>query len=311
MSNDFDDVNIGGKDGYISLGEILRGNEEEAAALALDEELAHIGDIKLFSNKLTSARHLHTRGAISPDDWRWATHKAIKAISARHPWRLIEKNFISCLLSLGQKYAITRYAKYEKIPYNSALVTVLPNGFRALLEQFIEKEALLTSLSQREKIHAAVRQANRSSHLNAYQRTGIIQSAIHESAIDQHGENGKFQLCSKSMRQILSLSRLYYCIQELKVSSFNDLSKLDFQYNETGATDNQLPNEENSNLKKRKPHHHSLTHYYPYTLRHSLERGMQHVASNLTPPSHTIAINELALSYCGIIAMKNAAMTQK
>ena len=308
MSND-GDISLGGKDWYISLSGILEHNQIESDIHELEMDLDEVGDILLFSGKTTSARILNEKG-ISPSEWRWAIHGAETALQNYQDWNDLEAYVVKDLLNLGRRYAIARYAKWEGITYFSAMTAAFPNGFRALLDQFMGAEPLFTSVAQRQKVQSSVLTANAAIDLTAYRRVAIIQLAIHNAAIEGNGPSGHLRLDKKQMRNILSLARLCYSVNETNVQSFNKLNDLESLYENERlfAQRNSKSKFPGSTQKIRNwelRHLHALIYLYPYSIRNAICRAREHCSVQSDYPCRITAVNELALARCQILLMRN------
>jgi hypothetical protein len=308
MSNTDDlRVWVGDLDGYINIDAISRANEREA-----EEEYLHdIGEIQLLAGKVISSYNLSRRG-ITAAEWRWAIHEAERALHNLQNWGGIEALFIKDLLSLGKRYAIARYAKWERITYAAALTATFSHGFMALLDQFLNSEKIVGQAAQRSEIRATVQRAFRERDLTAYHRAGMVQSAIHQSADGAFGPKGYLRLNREGMRTILSLARLHYSVCEIGVKSLSGLQHLDHLY-ENARLEVQRGIDRRSPVLGRQiqnwelRHLHPLTYLYPFSIRHAIARGLQHHEVASDSPNRTIALNELALARCGIMLMRRKA----
>jgi hypothetical protein len=158
-----------------------------------------------------------------------------------------------------------------------------------------------------------VRIANAATDLTAYHRTAIIRSAIHKSAIDAHGLMGHLLLDSERMRNILSLTRLYYCVCEIRVQSVSELNHLEFRYEDdraavkhggAGAPSGMVRQIRNWELR----HLHPLTYLYPYSIRNAIHRAREPISTD-DETNRIAAINELAMARCQIMLMRIKANT--
>lgn len=313
MSNDSGmNIWVSDLDGYINIDAINRENAEENRILALENDLDELGEILLFSDKSISVRSLNERG-ISPQEWRWAVHESENALHDHQDWGYLEADFIKDLLNLGRRYAVARYASWEGIYYQTALTATFKHGFRALLDQFLIAEKVFEADDQRRNIHSSVRLANAETHLTAYHRTAIVQSAIHRSA-DDAAPSGHLLLDKGRMRNILSLARLHYCVDEIKGQSLSKLNKLDHMYENArllaqsgGECASPVGAQKIQNWELR--HLHPLIFLYPYSIRHSLRRAKDHFTATNIRTSRSIVVNELSLARCGILLMRKNANT--
>jgi hypothetical protein len=310
MSNDHDDslVWVSDLDDYVDIRAIPDEGMEEEEAIALNDLLDELGEFPLFSGKSISARALNDRG-ISPDKWLWAKHEAEHALHEQFDWSRIELLLVKDLLSLGRRYAVARYAKWESISYHAALTATFPHGFRALLDQFLDGQKGFESIEQRRSIHSSLQRVSSADGLTAYHRTGILQLAIHKSANDAFA-----YLCleKNAMRNILSLARLHYSVCEIGGLNLLGLRCLEQSYkNARIETMRQIDHRspigrrhiQNWTLR----HHHPLTYLYPYAIRHAIARGIADREAKFEPTNRSIAVNELALAHCGIWLMRQTA----
>ena len=317
MSNDYDtDINLGGRDSYISLSAILRSNAEEERREALERDISAIGEIPLFAGKSMSAWNLNDRG-LGPKDWRWALHKAETALGAASDWRDVEPNFVKDLISLGRRYAVLRYARWEMLSFSSALTATFPHGIRALLDQFLGANGPLATPANRLAMQSAFKEATVKADLIAYERAGLIRAAFHQIACDKLGPEGHLTFDREGMRAILSLCRLHYSASEIGVHTLRDLHKLDRLYE--NARSNVTKGSAQAYLVTGKKIHnwqmrhlHPLTFFYPYSIRNALARGIRDLEQGCASDSRSAAANELALARCAIETMRrNAKVTCK
>ncbi|XAZ21242.1 hypothetical protein LVY75_04680 (plasmid) [Sinorhizobium sp. B11] len=312
MSQSFDSDSfwVSDVDGYVSPSAIQAANEREEEERLLNEELEAIGDVKLLSLKSIGARILNARG-VSPAEWRWALHEADTALSGEHQWPDTERPFLKSLLSMGKAYAISRYSKWEDLPYSSAITATLTHGLRALLEQYLSGEGVKVNTAQRVWLASVLKEAGSKPFLVAYDRTGILRTAIHTLA-DSPGNPGAAALSRDSTRAILSLARLHYSIVEIGVGSLEELRSLEKLY-ETARS--HLPEQDTGRSQPGKGHiknwplrHlHPLTYLFPFSVRHTIDRALRHESITTDVPDRSILLNELALARCGILLMRREA----
>jgi hypothetical protein len=316
VSNYISDMKIwvGDLDGYINIDEIDRANEEAREARHLQAELDEIGGIPLLAGKGISAHVLDAKG-ITPSDWRWATHQAEHSLHDHQRWVDLERSLVKGLLSLGKPYALSRYSRWERIAYASALTATLPLGFKALLEQYLIGESIAFGPKHKEWIRSAVGMAEKTTDITAYERTGMIQSAIHQVAYDARGPSGPTNLSREGTRMILSLARLHFSMLEMNVRSLPEIQSLDNMYEAARSNVRSSADEHQlvvgrcvRNWQLR--HLHPLTHLFPYAIRHAIARGIQHHAVVSENPDRAVAVNELALAHCGILRMRQTAKTK-
>src|SRR5690606_38692112 len=135
---------------------INREHELERKELQLQAELEEIGTIRLLAGKMLSADTLNGRG-ISPAEWRWALHEADRGLHEGQGLDGASHHFVRQLISLGQQYAVGRYAKWERLSYEAALTSTLPLGFRALLDVFLRTAGLSACSGRRSVLPEALK----------------------------------------------------------------------------------------------------------------------------------------------------------
>jgi hypothetical protein len=302
---------VGDLDGFVHIFDDDDYYKEESRLQELENDLDKLGEILLFSGKATSARSLNKKG-ISPQEWRWAVHEAENALHDYQDWSNLEPRIVKDLLNLGRRYAVARYAKWESITYYSALTATFPHGFRALLDQFLMTENAIGAVEQRPQIQSSVQIANAATDLAAYHRTAIVRSAMHKSAIDAYGLTGHLHFDKDRMKNMLSLTRLHYCVRETRVQSLSELNNLDLLYEDARIAAQRsglsAPSGEAKQIKNWELRHlHPLIYLYPFSIRHALLRAKKHLDPSSEHSSRTTAVNELALARCGIMLMRTNA----
>lgn len=311
--SDLDDwINLDFSDPY---EEDRRAYEEKLRAKALEQELDQIGEIPLFVHKFISSRVLLSRG-IGPSEWRWAQHEGESALGGSSSRYEIERRYVKKLIDMGRGYAIRRYARWENLTYPSALTATLPHGIRALLYQYIDTEQSLRDPSNRMVIQDALRAAFKAERLTAYDRTGIIQQALHNCARLSNGPEGHRDLDKEKTRTILALCRLHYMAQESNCSSLEDFQRLGHLYDSARHAVNNAQTEDSGisgrriyNWKMR--HLHPLMFLFPYSIRSAIARGYNQVCEDAACFSRDRAANELALAHCGMKLMRQRSIDRR
>jgi len=299
-------------DGYIDIDAINRSHELEQKELQFQAELEEIGTIRLLAGKMVSAEALNVRG-ISPAEWRWALHEAERALHEDQGLDGAGLRFVRLLLSLGQQYAVGRYAKWERLSYDAALTSTLPLGFRALLDVFLRTAGLSACSGRGSVLPETLKTASSAQEMTAYERTGLIQSAIHEIAREAFGPSGHQKLDRESMRTILSLARLHFSAAELRaINGFDDLRDLDRLYAAArrdleGESLGAAPVGGRRIRNWRLRHLYPLPHLYPFSLRYALARALQERSENQAAPERSVLVNELALAQASLRLMRRAS----
>ncbi len=315
MSNcDSLSVWVGDLDGYINIDAINRANEREAEQERLDLEPDEIGDLPLLAGKAISARKLYRQG-ILPSEWRHALHQAEMAIGhlsdelyqhVDDGRRSPESRFVKGMLDLGRPYAIARYARWEHLDYSLALTATLPHGIRALVNQFLVAESITRTRYADVSIRAVL-DPNQARGMIAYNRTGLLQAALHRIADDFPIHPGGGSLERERMRVILSLARLHFSTLELRLMSIEELRLLLVIYDTERAAAGQDETRVTTNGRLirawRQRHVQPLLSFYPYVIRHGLRRALAHGVDGF---DRMVLVNELALAHCGIIRMRRA-----
>lgn len=312
MSNGGELVWVSDIDGYIDIDAINLEHELERKELQLQAELEEIGTIRLLAGKMLSAGSLNARG-ISPAEWRWALHEAERALHQDQGLDGTGARFVRQLVSLGQQYAVGRYAKWEQLSYEAALTSTLPLGFRALLDVFLRTAGLSACSRKGSVLPEALKAASSAPEMTAYERTGLIQSAIHEIAREAFGPSGHQQLDRESMRTLLSLTRLHFSAAELKaIDGFDDLRDLDQLYaaarRDLEGESLRAPPAGGRRIRNwRLRHLYPLPHLYPYSVRYALARALQEHSGNQAAPERAVLVNELALAEASLRLMRRAS----
>lgn len=312
MSNGGELVWVSDIDGYIDIDAINHSHELEQKELQLQAELEEIGTIRLLAGKMLSADALNARG-ISPAEWRWALHEAERALHEDQGLDGAGARFVRQLISLGQRYAVGRYAKWERLSYEAALISTLPLGFRALLDFFLRAAGLSECSGKGSILPEALKAASSTPGMTAYERTGLIQSAIHEIAREAFGPSGHQRLDRESMRTLLSLARLHFSAAELKaIGGLDDLRDLDQLY-ATARRDLEdeslrAPPVGGRRIKNwRSRHLYPLPHLFPYSVRYALARALQEPGGNQASPERSVLVNELALAQASLRLMRRVS----
>jgi hypothetical protein len=299
-------------DDFVNLDAIFAESEREAEQEALEVELDRLGDIPLFSGKSISSRLIYARG-ITPKQWKWTKHHAEASLRKAQRSTEIETAFLNAILSLGRRNAVARFARLEDLSFSTAITATFTHGIRALLYQLMAGERFLSDHSCRSSIQRSLHYAASSSDHLAYEKSGLIQRALHDLANGMGGANAAKQLDKEGMRRILALLRLHFSVNETRVRSASDLIKLTNRYEEIRKgrkkeedwTDTIITGKKIQNWKKRFLH--PLTFYYPYGTRSSLDRFILHATEAKSPLTPLVAANELCLATCGMQLMKTAA----
>lgn len=292
-------------DGYISISGLNNSHstdyEKHADQKHKNCNLWGLGDISLLgggSVRLKTSNYI----GLGPSDWSWAIHEAEKSIGVDSSEDKLEEELLKALIRTGRKYAVNRYAKWEKIPSVSALTASLPLGFKALLLQYLSGQGLLSAVESRKRIWNTLSSASSAENIVAYQRVSKIQNLIHELAIDSSEKFGAQGLNKNATREILSLARLHYSVEELRVNDFSDIAKLLSMYALARETvegnhvqGNYIPNWQKRHLRP-------LTDLYPYSIRKALLR-IAYCANSDVILQRKIAINELALVKFELLSM--------
>ena len=305
---------VGDLDSYVSLSAIEAANDLEDAAKALEHELDSIGEIKLLSSKAITARILSERG-ITPAEWRWARHEADRALMSVDQDNALERHFLKALLSIGKPYAISRYSKWENIPYASALTAALPHGMRALLEQFLLGEGIALTSSDKKWLASVLKDAQVKTGSVAYDRAGLIKAAIQKFADRNSIRVNSAPLKKDSTRVILSLARLHFSVSEIMFGSFAEVGELFKRYEISRSQALKEDSGSVSSDARRIPRwslrfRHPLTFLLPFTQRHTLARVVEH-ESKAYETDRTVLLNELALAHCGVLLMRRDARASK
>ncbi len=121
-----------------------------------------------------------------------------------------------------------RYARYEKIPTEFALVGLNDNCIKYLVGLFLKKH-LSSTFTQ--NILRECHELTKKWHLNLglatpYERTGEFQSYIHGLANSWPGDRGELSISTKLMRVILSTARLHFSYVDEKNLSISGLNKV-------------------------------------------------------------------------------------
>lgn len=302
---------VGDLDGYVNIDAISRENEREAAEHALEVDLDDLGDIALFYNKTVSSRKIHSSG-VSPKQWRWLLHRAERSLGELHTQEDIEAAFLKATMAAVRRYAVARYAKFERLSFSDAITAIFPHGIRALLFSYMAGEPSLSNPSCRKEIQRTLHLASATPNLTAYDRAGLVRLSLHSLAIDEAGSNVNSKLDKGSMRRVLSLLRLYFANQECKVQSVAEFVEIQVRYEAARAaekrgfdTSQNITGRRIKNWRLRSLH--PITFYFPYSARHSLKRMADQEKSADRSMDRQSAANELALTYSEIELMRARA----
>lgn len=314
---------VGDLDGYVT----IRPDDDDESTwpdhdddeFVQDEKLEKFfecpADLRLLSGDFVSD-HLPCGRGITKEEWTWAKHQAEGVLGPHIAWSELEPLLVKDLLSLGQRYAVARYANWEKLFYPTALAATFPYGLAAIVDQFLQSQSqsqgLKRNSQRRTDLHGTLRALSKAQGLTAYRRTGMLQSAIHQLANDMFGPKGYLDLNISEMRSLLSLARLHYSVGEIRVRGLEDLATVHQLYErariEAKEGSDQRPpilgrHIQNWSIRHLRP----LTDLYPLSIREALGRGISHRDVTAELPDRSMAINELALARCEIILMKRKA----
>lgn len=305
-----DSVWVSDLDSHISINHQDEYSDDEAS---IQDEFNSVGEIKLLNKKSISARDL-LKKSISPSDWHHAVHKSRLIIGyddldfeGKINQHLLN-DFLKGMLALGRRYAITRYAKSEHLDYATALTATYVHGIRALVNQFLSSEQIRRTTD----VEAIVRIAldpDPTSRMTAYQKTGLMQLALHRIADEAPGHPGSEKLDRYRMRDLLSLTRLYFSSVELRDISLDHLRSIHETYSISRTFEKNECREHapinGSHIRAwRLRHIRSLVYFYPYAIRFGLDRALAH---NFNHVEVKTLVNELALAHCGVVRMRVAA----
>ena len=176
------------------------------AEFDIQAELDNIGEIFLLNNKALSFHLLYERG-IDPYEWDWAIRQAERRLRLPLSDEKLEQALLRAFLSLGRPYAIARYASWEKVPYLSAQTASLPLGLRALLFQYLSGQNCHLPHQHSNLIRNVLEKATKTPDITAYNRTGMVQSLIHNIAQETKGRGWVDCLDREATRIMLSLTR--------------------------------------------------------------------------------------------------------
>lgn len=303
---------VGDLDRYVNLDQIQYWNDQEAKEDAFRRQLDDIGDVHILASKTTSARKLNSQG-ISPIEWRHAIHLATTSLDKDFttfgqaipppPAHTYERPFIRAMLDLGRIYAIARYARWENLDYSSAITATLPHGIRALVNQYLAAERI----ERTSFIDRLIRDAlsiDEAEGPVAYRRTRRLQAVLHDIANMTLGPDGGRALDKTRTRKILSLTRLYFSICELRLTTMKELRSMLMNYADerVAARTNESTNktEGRTIASWRLRHVRPLTDFYPFAIRHGLARAASHRGHF----AYDQLVNELALAHCSIHLMR-------
>lgn len=303
-------------DGYIDIDGIDKENERLEKQELLNLELDAIGEFQLLSGKAISARQLYIK-KIPPSEWRQAIHQSEMTIgftpsksvlnSSDYTDTLVTR-FLQGMLKLGRPYAIARYARWEQLDFFSAMTATLPYGIRALINQLLTSEGIARTREVEARIRNVL-DVSKMGHITAYRQTGMLQTALHEIANESPKHPGGTKLNRDQMRTMLALARLYFSTIEIRLKSIEELRSLYKIYELERVIawqDNDVRITTNGRFIRawRLRHVQPLINFYPYSIRHGLERALAHELADFDREN---LVNELALAHCGILRMRAAA----
>lgn len=308
MSYDSDDrIWVGDLDGFISISALNRSWDEDEveSPLTRQDDLCNIGDVLLLdgtSIRLSSSSYC----GLGVNEWNWAVHESEKEISVELFGNKLEQDLLAALIKSGRKYAINRYAKWEKIPKESAVIASFPMGFKALLMQYLSGQGLLEVADSRNRIRSALDTASSKKNIIAYQRVSGIQRLIHELADVTPGKCALRGLNKNATREILSLSRLYYSVEELRFRGFSDVSRMLSTYALARETVDSTYVQGKYIRNWQKRYLHPLINLYPYSIRKALFRIACCENSDVVF-QRQMAVNELAVIKLELMSMVSRA----
>lgn len=296
--------------------DITNEDDQEPLECELDPleqfESNKIGGLQLLAGSFISEGQL-SQESISYSEWRHALHQSEMIIGFRssnvypHADNCIDNpinRFLKGMLDIGRRYAVARYARREKLDFPSALTATLPHGIRALINQLLASEGIARN-SEVEAIIRSVLKPPENGDMIAYRRSGMLQMALHKIANETSNHPGGAKLDRSRMRDILSLARLYFSTVELRLISIENLRLLfnNYEIERKIARRQSLRITTNGRYINSWSlrHIHPLVNYYPYSVRHGLERALNH---RLPYFDRTALVNELALAHCGILRMR-------
>lgn len=133
---------------------------------------------------------------------------------------LTNKNFF--------KKEAVRYARYEKIPTEFALVALNDDCLKYLTGLFLKKHLSSTFTP---KVLRECHELTKKWHKNLeiatpYDRTGEFQSYLHGLANSWPGDRGELKISTKLMRILLSTARLHFSYSDEKNLSVSNLNKV-------------------------------------------------------------------------------------
>jgi hypothetical protein len=303
-------------DGYIDIDGIDEENERHAKQELLNNELDEIGEFQLLAGKAISARQLYIK-KISPSEWRQALHQSEMTVGFTSS-NLMQSTgeytdtpvtrFLQGMLNLGRPYAIARYARREQLDFFSAMTATLPYGIRALINQLLASEGIARTREVEARIRNVL-DVSKMGHVTAYRQTGMLQIALHQIANESAKHLGGTKLNRDQMRAILALARLYFSTIEIRLKSIEELRSLYKIYELERVVawqDNDVRITTNGRFIRawRLRHVQPLIDFYPYSIRHGLERALAHKLFDFDREN---LVNELALAHCGILRMRAAA----
>ena len=305
MSGDL--IWVGDLDDYVDIGAINDEWSREEEARERRADFNAIGELALFDGKAVSADLLEQRG-VEPGEWQWALRQAGTALNPYSSNQELEALLVRALLSLGRRYAIIRYARWEGAPIPSAQTASLPLGLKALLYQYLSGQGIRKPQQYNKQIEDVLQAAASLKDGTAYRRAGMVQSLLHEIARRDAEHATAKPLDREATRLILSLSRLHFSVAEIQLNSFTALSELSAAYSKARKAEETLRHSTSRRFIRnwRLRHLRPLTELFPIAIRYGLERGISHFGLN-KELTHEAALNELALAHCGVLLMRRTA----
>lgn len=126
------------------------------------------------------------------------------------------------------KSEAVRYARYEKIPTEFALVALNDDCLKYLVGVFLKRHLFATFTPQilRECKELAKKWQLNLELVTPYERTGEFQSYLHGLANSWPGDRGELTISAKLMRIILSTARLHFSYTDEKSLSVSALNQI-------------------------------------------------------------------------------------
>jgi hypothetical protein len=267
--------------------------EEERQGSKARSRVEAIGDIHLLAGQVLSPFDL----SVLPEEWVWQVYQAERRLREFSTTLELENAYSRQLHNLGQAYSVRRYARFEGIPYQSAVAAVLSTGIRALFAKYLMNERLKLNTEEIGRINFIINDMYDDRAPIAYLMTSKIQAIINLAS--------KTPLSREATRQILSLFRLHFSVIESQFGGLTGITSLEKKYlkERTLRMNGSTALTYNGSFKKNWPLRHlvPLTFFYPASLRQAFSRGIAHQFSEDLPLTRTMIVNEIALANCSIM----------